>query len=339
MCSGVICCPIEARRIDKIGDGRRPCRQAGQAMHVYLPIAEMSVNIFVYLGLGAAIGFLSGLFGVGGGFLLTPLLIFLGIPPVVAVGTGTANVVATSVSGAVAQYRRNNVDVKMGVVMLAGGLIGSSIGVESVRLLRKAGLFELVISLSYVTFLGVIGALMMVESLSTYRKASAGIAVSSRKPGQHSWVDGLPFKMRFHRSKLYISAIPPAMIGMFVGFMAAVMGIGGGFVIIPAMIYLLRMSTSVVIGTSLFQIVFVAAFTTILHSVQNKSVDVVLAALLMIGGVVGAQFGTVSGQRLKGEQLRLLLAGLILIVCIRLAFDLVSAPDELFSFGTVSGAK
>ena len=308
-------------------------------MHVYLPIAEMSVNIFVYLGLGAAVGFLSGLFGVGGGFLLTPLLIFLGIPPVVAVGTGTANVVATSVSGAVAQYRRNNVDVKMGIVMLTGGLIGSSIGVESVRLLRKAGLFDLVISLSYVTFLGVIGALMMIESLNTYRKASAGVAVSTRKPGQHSWVDGLPFKMRFHRSKLYISAIPPALIGMFVGFMAAVMGIGGGFVIIPAMIYLLRMSTSVVIGTSLFQIVFVAASTTILHAIQNKSVDIVLAALLMMGGVLGAQFGAVAGQRLKGEELRILLAGLILIVCFRLAFDLVSAPDELFSFGTVGGAK
>ncbi len=308
-------------------------------MHVYLPIAEMSVNIFVYLGLGAAVGFLSGLFGVGGGFLLTPLLIFLGIPPVVAVGTGTANVVATSVSGAVAQYRRNNVDIKMGVVMLSGGLIGSSIGVETVRLLRKAGLFDLVISLSYVTFLGVIGALMMIESLNTYRKASAGVAVSTRKPGQHSWVDGLPFKMRFHRSKLYISAIPPALIGMFVGFMAAVMGIGGGFVIIPAMIYLLRMSTSVVIGTSLFQIVFVAAFTTILHAIQNKSVDVVLAALLMMGGVLGAQFGAVAGQRLKGEELRILLASLILIVCIRLAFDLVSAPDELFSFGAIGGAK
>ena len=308
-------------------------------MHVYLPIAEMSVNIFVYLGLGAAVGFLSGLFGVGGGFLLTPLLIFLGIPPVVAVGTGTANVVATSVSGAIAQYRRNNVDIKMGVVMLSGGLIGSSIGVETVRLLRKAGLFDLVISLSYVTFLGVIGALMMIESLNTYRKASAGVAVSTRKPGQHSWVDGLPFKMRFHRSKLYISAIPPALIGMFVGFMAAVMGIGGGFVIIPAMIYLLRMSTSVVIGTSLFQIVFVAAFTTILHAIQNKSVDVVLAALLMMGGVLGAQFGAVAGQRLKGEELRILLASLILIVCIRLAFDLVSAPDELFSFGAIGGAK
>ena len=316
-----------------------PHRQAGQAMHLYLPIAEMSVNVFVYLGLGAAVGFLSGLFGVGGGFLLTPLLIFLGIPPVVAVGTGTANVVATSVSGAVAQYRRNNIDIKMGLVMLAGGLIGSSIGVESVRLLRKAGLFDLVISLSYVTFLGVIGALMMIESVSSYRKANAGAVVGTRKPGQHSWVDGLPFKMRFHRSKLYISAIPPAMIGMFVGFMAAIMGIGGGFVIIPAMIYLLRMSTSVVIGTSLFQIVFVAAFTTILHAIQNKSVDVVLAALLMLGGVLGAQFGTVAGQRLKGEELRLLLAGLILIVCFRLAFDLVAPPDEMFSFGTTGGPK
>ncbi len=304
-------------------------------MHVYLPIAEMSVNVLIYLGLGAAVGFLSGMFGIGGGFLLTPLLIFLGIPPFVAVGTGTAHVVATSVSGAVAQYRRNNVDVKMGLVLLLGGCAGSAIGVESVRLLRKAGMFDLAISLTYVTFLGVIGSLMMVESLSARRKIAAGRSTGLRKSGQHSWVDGLPLKMRFHRSKLYISAIPPAMIGMFVGFLAAIMGIGGGFVIIPAMIYLLRMSTAVVIGTSLFQIVFVAAFSTILHALQNKSVDVVLAMILMAGGVIGAQFGALAGEKLKGEELRIMLAGLVLIVCLRIAFDLVATPPELFSFGAL----
>ena len=306
-------------------------------MHVYLPIAEMSVNVLVFLGLGAAVGFLSGLFGVGGGFLLTPLLIFLGIPPVVAVGTGTAHVVATSVSGAVAQYRRNNIDFKMGLVMLLGGCTGSAIGVEAVRILRKAGLFDLVISLTYVTFLGVIGSLMMIESLHARRKLNAGRPAALRKSGQHSWVDGLPLKMRFQRSKLYISAIPPALIGMFVGFMAAIMGIGGGFVIIPAMIYLLRISTAVVVGTSLFQIVFVAAFATILHAVQNKSVDVVLAAILMTGGVLGAQFGSAAGVRLKGEELRILLAALVLIVCLRIAFDLVATPAEFFSFGTFRG--
>ena len=306
-------------------------------MHVYLPIAEMSVNVLVFLGLGAAVGCLSGLFGVGGGFLLTPLLIFLGIPPVVAVGTGTAHVVATSVSGAIAQYRRNNIDFKMGLVMLIGGWAGSAIGVEAVRVLRKAGLFDLVISLTYLTFLGVVGSLMMIEGISAWRKSNAGRPTGLRKSGQHSWVDGLPLKMRFHRSKLYISAIPPMLIGMFVGFMAAIMGIGGGFVIIPAMIYLLRMSTGVVIGTSLFQIVFVAAFATILHALQNKSVDVVLAAILMTGGVFGAQVGSALGQDLKAEWLRILLAAIVLLVCLRVAFDLVAMPGELYSFGSLGG--
>ena len=306
-------------------------------MHVYLPIAEMSVNVLVFLGLGAAVGCLSGLFGVGGGFLLTPLLIFLGIPPVVAVGTGTAHVVATSVSGAIAQYRRNNIDFKMGLVMLIGGWAGSAIGVEAVRVLRKAGLFDLVISLTYLTFLGVVGSLMMIEGISAWRKSNAGRPTGLRKSGQHSWVDGLPLKMRFHRSKLYISAIPPMLIGMFVGFMAAIMGIGGGFVIIPAMIYLLRMSTGVVIGTSLFQIVFVAAFATILHALQNKSVDVVLAAILMTGGVFGAQVGSALGQDLKAEWLRILLAAIVLLVCLRVAFDLVAMPAELYSFGSLGG--
>lgn len=304
-------------------------------MHVYLPIAEMSVNAMVLLSLGAAVGFLSGLFGVGGGFLLTPLLIFLGVSPAVAVGTGTAHIVASSVSGAMTQFRRNNVDVKMGLVMCVGGLAGTYIGVEVVRALRRAGQFDLVLSLTYVTFLGVIGALMLVESLSAWRKMQAGGRTSGRKSGQHSWVDGLPFKMRFHRSKLYISAIPPACIGMFVGFMASVMGIGGGFVIIPAMIYLLRMSTNVVVGTSLFQIVFVAAFATILHSVQNKTVDVLLAALLMIGGVLGAQYGARVGEKLRGDYWRLGLALLVLGVCLRMGYDLVATPENMYSFGTV----
>lgn len=302
-------------------------------MYVYLPIAEMSINVLVLLGLGAAVGFLSGLFGVGGGFLMTPLLMFLGVPPAVAVATGTAHVVASSVSGAIAQYRRNNVDVKMGLIMCAGGLAGSIVGVEVVRILRRAGQFDLVISLTYVTFLGVIGALMLVESLTAWRQAKAGIAPSARKSGQHSWVDGLPFKMRFQRSKLYISAIPPVSIGMFVGFMAAVMGIGGGFVIIPAMIYLLRMSTSVVVGTSLFQIVFVAATSTVLHAVQNKTVDIMLAAALMIGGVLGAQYGARVGEKIRGDYWRLMLALLVLVVCLRIGYDLVATPGELYSFG------
>ena len=306
-------------------------------MHVYLPIAEMPVNMLVFLSLGAAVGFLSGMFGIGGGFLLTPLMIFLGIPPAVAVGTGAAHIVASSVSGAVTQYRRNNVDIKMGLVMLVGGAAGTIIGVEAVRLLRKAGQFDLAVTLVYITFLGAIGTLMMTESINALRRVKSGAPAPTRKSGQHSWLDGLPLKMRFRRSKLYISAVPPAVIGMFIGFLASIMGIGGGFIMIPAMIYLLRMPAAVVVGTSLFQIVFVAAFATFLHAIQNKTVDVVLAALLIAGGVIGAQFGSASGEKLRGEYLRILLAGLVLVVALRLAFDLVATPSELYSFSGVQG--
>ena len=269
---------------------------------------------------------------------MTPLLTFLGVPTAVAVATGNAHVVASSVSGAVTQYRRNNIDVRMGAVMLIGGLVGTFIGVDVVRLLRKAGLFEVTVSLSYVTFLGVVGTLMMVEGLSTWRRAQQpGVALSARRSGQHTWVDRLPLKMRFHRSKLYISVLPPIIIGMFIGFMSAIMGIGGGLVMIPAMIYLLRVPTGVVIGTSLFQIVFVAAFATILHAVQNKTVDVVLAAILMAGGVIGAQFGIIAGERLKNEHMRVLLAALVLIIAGRMAYDLVTTPADLFSLSSPAG--
>ncbi len=307
-------------------------------MSIYLPIAEMSINVVVFLGMGCAVGFLSGLFGVGGGFLLTPLLIFMGIPSAVAVGTGSMHIVASSVSGAIAQYRNKNVDVKMGLVLVAGGVVGSRIGVGLVRILREIGQFDLFVSLSYVTFLGAVGGLMLIESIGAIRRTRSGQTVTARKTGQHSWVHGLPFKMRFHRSKLYISALPPAMIGAFVGFMAAIMGVGGGFVMVPAMIYLLRVPTSVVIGTSLFQIVFVMAATTVLQALQNKTVDVVLAVVLIVGGVVGAQFGVVAGRRLKGEQLRFLLAALVVLVCLRMAWDLVAPPSEIYSIGPLLGS-
>ncbi|MCB1521849.1 MAG: sulfite exporter TauE/SafE family protein [Hyphomicrobiaceae bacterium] len=306
-------------------------------MSFYLPIAEMSASIFLFLGMGAAVGFLSGMFGVGGGFLMTPLLIFSGVPAAVAVGTEAAQIVASSVSGAVAQYRRKNVDIKMGVVLLVGGIFGSIIGVQVVKLLRQIGQFELFVSLTYVTFLGIIGVLMLIESLNTIRKTQGGKVVSSRRPGQHSWIHGLPLKMRFHRSKLYISAIPVLMIGAFVGFLGAIMGVGGGFIMVPAMIYLLRVPTNVVVGTSLFQIVFVTAATTILHATQNHTVDIVLAMLLMIGGVVGAQFGAVAGEKLKGEQLRALLAGLVLLVCLRIGYGLIITPSDLYSISSVMG--
>jgi len=305
-------------------------------MHFYLPIAEMSANIFVFLGMGAAVGFLSGVFGVGGGFLMTPLLIFSGIPPAVAVGTEAAQIMASSVSGAVAQWRRSNVDFKMGTVLLTGGLVGSVIGVQFVKFLREVGQFDFVVSMSYVTFLGGVGTLMLIESVNTIRATKNNPGTVQRR-SRHNWSHGLPLKMRFHRSKLYISAIPPLAIGGLVGFLAAIMGVGGGFIMVPAMIYLLRVPTNVVVGTSLFQIVFVTAATTILHATQNQTVDIVLAMLLMIGGVIGAQLGVVAGEKLKGEQLRFLLAALVLLVCLRIAWGLIAPPSEIYSIGPVFG--
>ena len=301
-------------------------------MDLYLPIAETAANAFLYIGMGAAVGFLSGMFGVGGGFLITPLLILTGIPSAVAVGTGSAQVVASSVSGTISQYRRKNVDFKMGGVLFIGGLAGSLAGVEAVRQLRRIGQFDFFVSVCYVFFLGAVGLLMLVESLSTMRQSRTGTVVK-RKRQRLAWVDGLPLKMRFNRSMLYISAIPPLGIGAFVGLLAAIMGVGGGFVMIPAMIYVLKMPTNVVIGTSLFQIGCVTAVTTVLHAANNQNVDVVLAFLLMVGAVVGTEFGSSAGQHLKGEQLRFLLAALVLLVALRIAWDLVAQPAELFSVG------
>ena len=306
---------------------------------IYLPIAEMSMNLLVILGMGGAVGFLSGMFGVGGGFLMTPLLIFAGIPTAVAVATEANQIVASSVSGALAQWRRGNVDFKMGAILLAGGMAGAVVGVQFVKLLRQTGQVDLIISLSYVTFLGIIGSLMLIESARAILRARAGKRVSARKPGQNNWIHGLPFKMRFKRSKLYISAIPPLVIGAFVGLLAAIMGVGGGFIMVPAMIYLLRVPTSVVIGTSLFQIIFVTSTVTILHAATNQTVDVLLAVVLMVGGVIGAQMGARAGQHLKGEQLRALLAIMVLGVSLRLLFGLVVEPDELFSIGPEIGGQ
>ena len=301
-------------------------------MQIYLPIAEMSVNALILLGLGGGVGFLSGMFGVGGGFLMTPLLIFIGIPPAVAVATEANQVVAASVSGALAHWRRRNVDIKMGVVLLVGGFIGSSLGVQLFTFLRAQGQIDLVIAGCYVVFLGVIGTLMVVESSRAWLR-SRRPAPGRRKLHQHTWMHGLPFKMRFRTSKLYISALLPLSIGVFVGVLAAIMGVGGGFVMVPAMIYLLGMPTSVVIGTSLFQIVFVTANVTLLQAINNQTVDIVLALLLLVGGVVGAQIGAIFGTRLRGEQLRILLGLLVLAVCARVAWSLVVVPDDVFSLG------
>ncbi len=305
-------------------------------MDIYFPIAEMSLNALMLLGLGAGVGLLSGLFGVGGGFLMTPLLIFIGVPPAVAVGTEANQVVAASVSGALAHWRRGNVDIKMGVVLLIGGFVGSTLGVWVFTWLRSLGQIDVVIALCYVTFLGIIGALMVIESARAWfasRKSSG----QRRKLHQHTWMHGLPFKIRFRRSKLYISAIMPLSIGVFVGVLSAIMGVGGGFVMVPAMIYLLGMPTSVVVGTSLFQIIFVTANVTFLQSVNNQTVDIVLALLLVIGSVIGAQIGTAAGAKLRGEQLRALLGIIVLAVGLRVAYDLVATPAEVFSFAVTGG--
>ena len=299
-------------------------------MYIYLPIAEVSMHIGIIIGLGGGVGFLSGLFGVGGGFLMTPLLIFFGIPPAVAVSTEANQIVASSVSGVLAHMRRGNVDFKMGGILMAGGVIGSSLGVALFSFLQSIGQIELVIQLSYVVFLGIIGSLMLTESVRTI--------IRSRKPGavrgklhQHNWLHGLPLKMRFRRSKLYISAILPLALGAFVGILAAIMGVGGGFIMVPAMIYLLGMPTSVVVGTSLFQIIFVTANVTLLQSIQTQTVDFLLAGLLLFGAVIGAQFGSRAGALLRGEQLRGLLALMVLAVCIKIGYDLVVRPEDLLS--------
>ena len=299
-------------------------------MQIYLPIAEVSVNAIMLLGLGGLVGVLSGMFGVGGGFLITPLLFFMGIPPAVAVATSTTQIVASSFSALLAHLKRKTVDIKMGGVLLVGGLIGAAIGVQVFAWLTQLGQVDLMVQLCYVLFLGTIGAMMLVESLRALRRARrAGGALPVRK--QRTWIHTLPFKMRFRTSGLYISVIPPVLVGLFVGLLAAIMGVGGGFFMVPAMIYLLGMPTKVVIGTSLFQIIFVTGFATLLHATTNFTVDLILAVLLILGGVVGAQIGTVIGVRMKAEQLRILLALLVLAVCGKLALDLLLMPGELYS--------
>lgn len=304
-------------------------------MQVYLPIAEMSVNALVVLGMGGLVGFLSGLFGVGGGFLLTPLLIFIGVPPAIAVGTQANQLVGASLSGVIAHWRRNNVDVKMGLVMLLGGSVGTAVGVWIFRLLTHFGQIDLAISLSYVLLLGTIGSLMLVESLRSMLRRRRPVAARG-KLHRHGVLHGLPLKMRFHRSKLYISALLPIGIGFVGGVLVAIMGIGGGFLLVPAMIYLLNMPTALVAGTSLFQIIFTTAVATLLQAITNGTVDAMLALLLLIGGVIGAQFGTKAGGNIRGDHARAMLGTLVVLVAARLAWELVATPADLYSI--VSGA-
>ncbi|SCA55752.1 Predicted permease [Candidatus Terasakiella magnetica] len=296
--------------------------------------------MFLLLGMGGAVGFLSGMFGVGGGFLMTPLLIFIGVPATVAVATEANQIVASSVSGVIAHTRRKNVDFKMGSMLLIGGVVGSTSGVWLFSALKELGQIDLVIKLSYVVFLSIIGGLMFIESARAIlrkRKGFVGSGGQHKRKDHSGWQHKLPFKMRFRRSKLYISALLPISVGVVVGILAAIMGVGGGFIMVPAMIYLLGMPTSVVVGTSLFQIIFVTANVTILQAASNQTVDIVLALLLLIGGVIGAQFGARVGMRMQGEQLRVLLALMVLGVCVKLGFDLMVTPDDLFNIGAGGG--
>ena len=304
-------------------------------MQIYLPIAEVSVNAFLLLGLGGIVGILSGMFGVGGGFLMTPLLFFIGIPPAVAVATEANQIVASSFSGVLAHLRRKTVDLRMGTVLLIGGLAGAALGVVVFNYLKSLGQVDLLVKLCYVVFLGIIGTLMFIESLNAIRKTAKGTTIPKKR--KHGLVHKLPFKMRFRVSGLYISVIPPLLVGLCVGVLAAIMGVGGGFIMVPAMIYILGMPTKVVVGTSLFQIIFVTAFTTMLHATTNYTVDIVLAVLLLVGGVIGAQIGTRIGVKMKAEQLRILLALMVMAVCAKLAFDLLVQPSELFSLGAAGG--
>ncbi|MGJ4965871.1 sulfite exporter TauE/SafE family protein [Bradyrhizobium oligotrophicum] len=300
-------------------------------MQIYLPIADIPVNIFLLLAMGAAVGFVSGMFGIGGGFLMTPLLIFVGITPAVAVASVSSHIAASSFSGALSYWRRRAIDPSLAAVLMIGGALGTGLGVATFTLLRSLGQLDLMIALSYVALLTSVGGTMFWEGLRAMMRARQGAVATVRRPGSHVWIHGLPLKMRFKRSKIYVSVIPVIAIGLIIGFLGAVMGIGGGFILVPLLIYLLRVPTSTVIGTSMVLTLATMMIATMLHAMSNHLVDAVLALILMVGGVTGAQFGARAGQMIRGEQLRLLLGLLILAVGIRFAIELVIKPDDLFT--------
>ena len=302
-------------------------------MQIYLPIADMPISIFLVLGLSAAVGFISGMFGVGGGFLLTPLLIFIGVPAAISVATVSAQITASSMTGALAYWRRRALDVKLGTVLLMGGLVGTVLGVWFFNAMRRIGQLELVIILSYITLLGGVGSLMLVESLKALWTERRGVVPPRKRGPHHPWYFGLPLRMRFQRSKLYVSVIPLAVLSITIGFLGAVLGIGGGFLMVPALLYLFRVPTAVVVGTSLFQILFTMVAATVLHAVTNQAVDVILAILLVLGGVFGAQFGARAGRNVKGEHFRLLLSLIVLAVGVRFATEAVIRPADPYSLG------
>jgi hypothetical protein len=307
-------------------------------VQIYLPIADLPVNIFLVLAMGIAVGFISGMFGIGGGFLMTPLLIFIGIQPAVAVATVSTHIAASSFSGAISYWRRNAIDPALALALLVGGIVGTASGVGLFTYLRALDQLDLTIGLSYVTLLTIIGALMITESVRAIMRSRQGKPVELRRPGSHAWFHGLPFKLRFKRSKIYVSVIPVIAIGYIIGFVGAIMGIGGGFLLVPMLIYLLRVPTATVIGTSMVLTLVTMASATLMHAATNHLVDAVLALILMVGGVMGAQFGARAGQRIRGEWLRLMLGLLVLAVGLRFAFELVVQPDDLYSIRLIEGA-
>jgi len=308
-------------------------------VQVYLPIADLPVNIFVVFAMGIAVGFISGMFGIGGGFLMTPLLIFLGISPAVAVATVSSHIAASSFSGAITYWRRKALDLSLAAMLLIGGIGGTAAGVWLFTYLRALGQLDLTIALSYVLLLGSVGGLMVMEGVRAIIRSRHGKPVELRRPGSHTWFHGLPFKLRFKQSRIYVSSIPVVMIGFIMGFIGAIMGIGGGFLLVPMLIYFLRVPTNVVIGTSMVLTLVTMATATVLHSVTNHLVDVILALILMVGGVTGAQFGARAGQKMRGERLRLMLGVLVLAVGLRFAVDLVMTPDDFYSIRQLEGAQ
>ncbi len=306
-------------------------------MQIYLPIADLPVNIFLVLGMGLAVGLISGMFGIGGGFLMTPLLIFIGIPSAVAVASVASHIAASSCSGAISYWRRKTVDVPLALMLLAGGIIGTAGGVWLFTMLRALDQLDITIGLSYVALLGIVGGLMINESLRAIWRSRGGQPATLRRGGAHTWVHGLPLKMRFKRSKIYVSAIPVWGIGFIIGFIGAILGIGGGFILVPMLIYFLRVPTATVIGTSMVLTLVTMAAATVMHAATNQLVDAVLALILMVGGVIGAQFGARAGQKMRGERLRLLLGILVFAVGLRFAFQLVLEPADFYSLRVLGG--
>jgi uncharacterized membrane protein YfcA len=300
-------------------------------MDVYLPIANLSVNGLIIVALGALTGILSGMFGVGGGFLTTPLLIFYGVPPTVAAASAASQVTGASVSGVFAQHRRGGVDFQMGTVMVAGGIVGTGIGALLFRLLEELGQIDTVINILYVILLGSIGGVMARESLQAIRAERTGVPIAARKRRHHPLVASLPLRWRFYRSGLYISPLAPLILGVATGILTMLMGIGGGFVLVPAMLYILGMSANVVVGTSLYQILFVTMATTMMHALTTKEVDIVLAGLLLLGSVTGAQLGSQFAQKVSPVKLRLALAVIVLLIALRMALGLGYQPDEIYT--------